>query len=141
MALFLKVATLAMATVCLSLSATDPVIVYVAPAVIERSIVSAEMPVYPAQSLKAQDSGIVAADVHVSRKGTVKEVKLLQAPDALIASEVVKTISKWTFHPAMIAGTNEPLEIEGRVLLYFSLEHGTPRVFDLVAKHLREEKW
>ncbi len=140
MSLILKSAALAVATVCISLSATDPPIVYVSPVVLDRSILSAAMPLYPAQSLKVQHSGIVAADVHVSPKGTVEGVKLLQAPDALIGSEVIKTLSKWTFRPAKAVATNEALGIEGRVLLYFSLEHGTPQVIDLVAKHLREEK-
>lgn len=115
--------------------AGKPLTVQVSPEVFRSQAQSVVMPAYPPQSAQAGHSGVAVADVRVSTTGVVEDVKLLQAPDAAIAPEVVKAVAHWIFHPMLTVPDKTAVEIEGRVMFMFSLKNGIPQVTDLVASH------
>lgn len=125
----------ALAAVSFAVAAGKPPTVQLGPGVIRSQAQMIVMPVYPPQSVQAGHSGVAVADIYVSTKGVVEEVKLLQAPDAAIGSEIVKAVSRWTFHPMKTMPDKTPVEIEGRLMFMFSLREGTPKVTDLAGAH------
>jgi TonB family protein len=124
-------------TACLAFAANKPPTVQLGPGVFRAQVQKAIIPAYPPQSIQAGHSGVAVADVHVSSTGTVLGVILLQAPDASIGAEVIGAVSKWIFRPTLALPEKTPVEIEGRVILSFSLRGGTPRVTDLVVEHIQ----
>lgn len=136
MALVMKAAAL-LVLARFAFPASDPLVVHAGPGVFHSQVRSAIMPAYPRQSTEVGHSGLAVADVHVSTTGTVLDVKVLQAPDSAIGSELIKAVSKWSFRPTLTIPDKTPVEIVGRVIFSFSLKNGTPEVTDLVAEHIR----
>lgn len=92
-------------------------------------------PAFPSESIRAGHSGIAVADVRVSGSGSVLEVHPLQAPDEAIRQELVNSLSKWLFTPTTAVRDGQPVEVEGRLMFFFSLRGGKPTVVDLTTEH------
>lgn len=118
-------------------SAGKPPTVQVGPGVFRSQAKWVVTPIYPQQSVRAGHSGVAVADVHVTTRGVVESVKLLQAPDAAIGSELIRAVLSWTFHPLIAMPDKTPVESEGRVMFMFSLTNGVPQVTDLVGTHVK----
>jgi TonB family protein len=124
-----------LANACVALAASALPLVEVSPAVFRVQAQTIAMPTYPASSVKAGHSGVAVAEVHVSQAGTVIGVTLLEAPDQAIGAEMTRALSRWRFRQTLEIQSGTPVEIQGRVILFFSLKNGTPQVQDLVAQH------
>lgn len=55
---------------------------------------------YPSKPSRAPMKGDVKLELIISAKGEVEDVKILEAPDPILAAEAVKSAKKWTFKPA-----------------------------------------
>lgn len=56
--------------------------------------------VYPSKPSGARMKGDVKLELIISEKGEVEDIKILEAPEPILAVEAVKSAKKWTFKPA-----------------------------------------
>jgi TonB family protein len=95
------------------------------------------MPRYPEDSIRAHHTGLVIAEVHVSDRGSVASIRLLQTVDTSISTEVEHVLKRWVFRPIKYGGT--PIECQGRLLFYFRIVNGKAVVIDAVDEQLKRQ--
>jgi TonB family protein len=72
-------------------------------------------PAYPPSMMKHEISADVDAALVVAKDGSVREVWILNAPDASFATATREALSKWHFQPAMRNGQAVDLKMRTRV--------------------------
>ena len=77
---------------------------------------SSPRPQYPPQSIRQRHQGIAVAWVEINSSGSPETVRVLQAPDDLIAGTLRRTLSQWRF-----STSNAPLRYCGKITYYFRL--------------------
>ena len=95
------------------------------------------LPTYPSSSLAQHHSGTAVVELLVSPKGTVSEVKVLEAPDDAIGVSVSHAATQWTFYP-LVTRDNVAHPMKGRLIFYFQIKKGRPSVVDVIAKRINE---
>lgn len=96
--------------------------------------VSAALPKYPASSLSAGHEGRAVLRVLVSESGRPLSAQVLEAPDSAIASAAREAVLQWTFRPFVLHGRNSPSRAESRLVFYFQIVGGKPRVVDAASR-------
>jgi len=86
----------------------------------------APAPVYPASSIANKNTGVAVAQVLVTN-GRDENVNILEAPDEEIGRAVRAAVAKWEFGSVVTVGTT-PKQARGKLIFYFRLVNGTPRV-------------
>lgn len=89
--------------------------------------INPDLPAYPAVAVRARAHGVAVARIFVSSAGEVTRVEILQAPDAAIRAALRSALLKWRFHPIVIP-LNGPRPMIGKLIYYFELSGGRPRV-------------
>ena len=100
-------------------SVVQPAAIYeLSSAAAEGSLLFRVEPDYPPEALQKQIQGPVVLEVHASRDGVVRQVKLISGQPVLAAAAIA-AIKQWKFKPHAIKGV--PVEMQTRVTLNFRL--------------------
>lgn len=89
-----------------------------------------QMPTFPVSSVQLRHSGCAVVQLKVSTKGDVVSAEVLEAPDGAIAESVRLAVKQWKFYPTFLGKT--PVMFMGRLIFYFELAEGKPRVIEAV---------
>jgi TonB family protein len=81
-----------------------------------KKIVDAK-PVYPAEALAQNISGVVILEVVIDQNGNVREAKVLR-PVAMLDQAALDAVRKWRFTPTLLNGT--PVEVMMTVTVSFT---------------------
>ena len=74
-------------------------------------------PIYPAEALQANVSGLVIVEAVIDRQGFVVETKVLRSVD-LLDQAALDAVSQWRYLPTILNG--EPVEVIMTVIVNFS---------------------
>jgi protein TonB len=74
-------------------------------------------PVYPAEALKSQVSGMVVLDARISTKGVVEALRVISGP-ASLQQAALDAVRQWTYRPYLL--NNTPVEVETTVNVVFA---------------------
>jgi len=85
-------------------------------------------PGYPHSSIAAGHQGLAVAEVELRADGSMRHFSVLQAPDEAISKSVYSYVRDFRAGPSRLGQI--PLR-RGKLLYYFLLAHGAPRVFVL----------
>jgi TonB family protein len=100
-------------------SVVQPAAIYeLSSAAAEGSLLFRVEPDYPPEALQKQIQGPVVLEVHASRDGVVRQVKLISGQPVLAAAAIA-AVKQWKFKPRAIKGV--PVEMQTRVTLNFRL--------------------
>jgi TonB family protein len=83
------------------------------------------MPEYPRASAERAASGVAVATVLIADDGSLRGVRVLEAPDRAIARSVRTTLESWTFRSPEIP-TGAPAE--GKITMYFEMDGASGRI-------------
>jgi TonB family protein len=97
--------------------------------------ISIVLPDYPASSVAKHHTGTAVVELLVSTEGKVSRVDVLESPDAAINAAVAAAAARWTFHP-LITRDNVSHPMKGRLIFYFRIVNGKPKVIDAIAAKL-----
>jgi hypothetical protein len=86
------------------------------------------MPQYPPASVQRGSAGVAVTSLVIGADGAVRSANVLEAPDAEISRAVKNVLVMWTFQPVSVAGSTVPVEVVGKITLYFDVENGIGRV-------------
>ncbi len=106
----------------LSFGQQGPKEIRLAEVALRKIVIKAVVPAFPAQSQSRGDVGVAVAQILVDRGGEVKDVHVLQAPDAEIKDAVASALKQWKFQPTTVGGN--PVEVQGKLTFYYALDHG-----------------
>ena len=91
--------------------------------------ITAELPIYPEDAVRARKSGVAVAVVEVDTVGRVSHVSILEAPSASIAASVKETVARWRFQPFVRGVTDQATAMRGKVVFYFVIAGGKGTVY------------
>lgn len=100
----------------------------------------APLPTYPPSAVRAGKQGVVAVGVSVHPEGRIQKLSILESPDDEAAASVTKALERWRFHSWAKQTTSSTCPLEGRLVFYFTLEAGKPRVRDAAAEAIAASK-
>ena len=95
-----------------------------------RAAVATPLPEYPSGSIQRKVTGVAVAAVTFGDNGRTRDVQVLQAPDDEIARAVDAALRQWTWTPIRVADRSENYGAEGKIVFYFRIEGGKPRVIE-----------
>ncbi len=111
-------------------------LLWTAPAGIRKIATAAPLPAYPASTLRAGRSGIVAVQVTISAAGRIVESKFLEVLDEATTASVGAALHQWRFKTLREEGIREEWPRQGKLLFQFTVRDGQPVVTDLAAGEL-----
>lgn len=76
------------------------------------------MPAYPEGSIKRGSKGVAVAQLIFDGEGNVSQVKVLEAPDALIEEAVSIAVSQWKFRASKLKD-GPPIRVRGKLTFYY----------------------
>lgn len=79
-------------------------------------------PVFPAEAVKANISGVAIAKVRINEQGKLTAVDIVEAPHRSIAQATTEAIKQWEFKFYENSGTAECFS--GKLTFYFVIENG-----------------
>lgn len=89
--------------------------------VLRNSVTVAPKPEFPSDTLKHNVSGIAVAEILVSPEGEVTKIRVVDAPDALVAKSVTAALLRWHFMLPKEAGG---ASWSGLISFYFVISNG-----------------
>jgi TonB family protein len=75
------------------------------------------VPEYPLSSQRNQTTGVSVVEVKTARDGTVRDVTVLECPDAAIGAAMTRAARQWSFPPLKVKG--ERAAIVFKLTFYF----------------------
>lgn len=96
--------------------------------VLRRAGVKVVVPEFPAESVRANQSGVAVAKIDLNQRGELVHIDILQAPSKLIAEAVRTAVLQWKFSPVSSGG--EPIAVSGKLTYYFLIQNRKPIVLD-----------
>jgi periplasmic protein TonB len=100
--------------------ASVPNIVNVSANVAMGMLIRKTPPVYPRMARDLRIAGTVVLHVHISKNGTVEDVRVVSGPE-LLRQPAADAVRTWRYSPYKI--NNEPSEIETTISVIFSLQY------------------
>jgi TonB family protein len=98
--------------------AASPKVVNVPAGVAFGLLIQKIAPVYPKIAKDSQVSGTVVLNTHISKNGTIEDLRVVSGP-AMLRQAAVNAVRAWRFNPYRI--NNQPTEIETTIRVTFSL--------------------
>ena len=89
---------------------------------LRRLAITAPSPIYPAQSLANNVSGVVVAAVGIELSGKVRSVEIIESPDDATARAVQGAVRRWVFKAVSLPGPGNL--ITGNLVFYFHITDG-----------------
>jgi outer membrane biosynthesis protein TonB len=115
----------------LAYAAGPRVYITVGPRMFRAYATSAKLPVYPLSSISVGHEGRAVVKVVVSEAGYPLSVEVLEA--------VAEAVSLWRFRPFLLQGRKDPVRAESRLVFYFRIVGGKPRVVDAALRSRDQE--
>jgi TonB family protein len=75
------------------------------------------VPEYPPSSQKSQTTGVCVVELTTAPEGSVRDVKILESPDAAIATAVARAARQWIFPPLKVQGARAAITF--KLTFYF----------------------
>lgn len=98
---------------------TQPKIVRISAADMERKVVTRVPPEYPSAAATGHIEGIVKLEIIVGTDGAPRQLKVLHG-HPILTQAAIKAVGKWRYEPTTLAG--EPVEVLTTVNVVFHLE-------------------
>jgi TonB family protein len=76
-------------------------------------------PVYPIEDKAAHISGIVVLHALIGHDGSIRDLRVLQAPSASLAAASLTAVSQWKYRPYLLNGN--PVEVDTTINVIFTL--------------------
>ena len=96
-------------------------------AVIRKSAIEATLPVYPAEAIERNISGVIRIRLTISAEGKVEKIKVKPRANPILVRAVADAVSRWTFEPWIGPGYL-PRAALGRLGFRFEITDGEGHV-------------
>jgi len=91
----------------------------VAASVVTGQIISKVQPSYPLSARSAHIAGPVHLRAKIGRDGSIRELRLIDAPAVSLAVESLRAVRQWKYKPYMLKGL--PAEVDTTITVNFTI--------------------
>jgi TonB family protein len=77
------------------------------------------VPIYPAFAKQARIQGTVVLQVIIAEDGHIRQLRVVSAPDTILAYSSIVTVRGWTYEPYLLDG--KPVEVDTQINVVYTL--------------------